>query len=410
MSAPRHTGRGAGFSMVELMVALVIGMLALMFATRIVLTGEQNKQASLGGSDAMQNGMLAMFSISSDISQAGFGLNDPIIVGCNTVFTDSSGYQLAEVTRGGAPIRPLASAVIVSNGALPDSVSLYSGTSLTGTGMLQVNQYAGGGQINVSSVPFGFAQNDVLVVANNNHNDATRCAMTQVTSNPATLPTTPGAQQYLRIDGTGRFTAGNLHGLTFPANNNTRVFNLGPARDLAFHTWSISNGHLKLRSTNLTGSLLDPLGSTVIDNVVSIKAQYGLDMRPPVNLPSDCTAATPGRFCPADGVIISQWSSTMIDADGNGVAGGHEDYQRIVALRVAVVARSRSPDKPDATGNCTTTTVAPVVFGTRVPQNVAAVPITLNVAVAGDPVSWTCYRYRAFETVVPLRNSGFRSN
>lgn len=408
MSAPRHTGGGAGFSLVELMVALVIGMLALMFATRIVLTGEQNKQASLGGSDAMQNGMLAMFSISSDAGQAGYGLNDKIVTGCNTRFTDSSGFALAEVTRGGTPITPLAAAVIVSNGALPDQLSLYSGTSLTGTGMLQVSQYTGGGQINVGIVPYGFAQNDVLIVASNDHADATQCAITQITSNPAALPASP-AQQYLRIDGTGRFTAGNLFGLSFPPNNGTRVINLGPAKDLSFHTWSVENGLLKLRSTNLVGSSAGS-GATVIDNVVSIKAQYGLDMRPGVNTPSDCTASTTGRFCPADGMIISQWSSTMIDADGNGVAGGHEDYQRIAALRLAVVARSRSPEKPDAAGNCTTTTVAPTVFGTRVPQNVAAVPITLDVAVAGDPISWTCYRYRAFETVVPLRNSGFRSN
>lgn len=409
MSAPRQTGYGAGFSLVELMVALVIGMLALMFATRIVLTGEQNKQASLGGSDAMQNGMLAMFSISSDASQAGFGLNDPIVAGCDTMFTDSSGYQLAGVTRGGATIRPLAAAVIESNGTAPDRLSLYSGTSLTGTGMLQVNQYSGGGQITVGIVPFGFSQNDVLIVANNTASDATRCAITQITSNPSALPVPP-AQQYLRIDGTGRFTAGNLFGLSFPPNNGTRVFNLGPAKDLGFHTWSVVTGQLKLRSTKLIGSLVDAAGSTVIDNVVSIKAQYGLDMRPGVNTPADCTATTTGRFCPADGMIISQWSSTMIDADGNGVAGGHEDYQRIAAVRLAVVARSRSPEKPNAAGTCTTTTVAPTVFSTRVPQNVAAVPIVLDVAVAGDPVSWTCYRYRAFETVVPLRNSGFRSN
>jgi type IV pilus assembly protein PilW len=39
---------------------------------------------------------------------------------------------------------------------------------------------------------------------------------------------------------------------------------------------------------------------------------------------------------------------------------------------------------------------------------VAAVPVTVNVAVTGDPVDWHCYRYRVFETIVPFRNASWR--
>jgi type IV pilus assembly protein PilW len=28
--------------------------------------------------------------------------------------------------------------------------------------------------------------------------------------------------------------------------------------------------------------------------------------------------------------------------------------------------------------------------------------------VAGDPLGWQCYRYRVFETIVTLRNAGWR--
>ena len=42
------------------------------------------------------------------------------------------------------------------------------------------------------------------------------------------------------------------------------------------------------------------------------------------------------------------------------------------------------------------------------PAGVAAVPVTVALDVANDPISWTCYRYRAFETIVPIRNSGWR--
>jgi type IV pilus assembly protein PilW len=30
------------------------------------------------------------------------------------------------------------------------------------------------------------------------------------------------------------------------------------------------------------------------------------------------------------------------------------------------------------------------------------------VAVAGDTVDWKCYRYRVFNTIVPMRNSAWR--
>uniref|UniRef100_UPI0028B1148F PilW family protein n=1 Tax=Massilia oculi TaxID=945844 RepID=UPI0028B1148F len=75
--------RARGFSLVELMVSVVIGLLAILFATRIMTDGERNKDAAMGGSDSMQNGMLAMFQISADAEQAGFGLNDPLVTGCN---------------------------------------------------------------------------------------------------------------------------------------------------------------------------------------------------------------------------------------------------------------------------------------------------------------------------------------
>ena len=81
--------RQRGFSIVELMVAVVIGMLALLFATRMVTTGEKARQAALTGSDSMQNGMLALYSLSNDASDAGWGLNDTMLAGCDTVFADS---------------------------------------------------------------------------------------------------------------------------------------------------------------------------------------------------------------------------------------------------------------------------------------------------------------------------------
>jgi type IV pilus assembly protein PilW len=99
----------------------------------------------------------------------------------------------------------------------------------------------------------------------------------------------------------------------------------------------------------------------------------------------------------------------MINADGDAVTGSPGDYQRVAAVRVAVVARSKVPEKPSAaTGQCSATTEKPVVFASASPASVTAVPVTVEVAQANDSISWKCYRYRAFETIIPIRNAGWR--
>jgi type IV pilus assembly protein PilW len=382
--------RARGFSLVELLVAVAVGMLALAFATRLVAGAETSKQGSLGGSDAMQNGMMAMFSMSNDAAQAGWGLNDPLVTGCDTVFRDSQGYALPAVARGAVSVTPLAAAVIEDGGSAPDRISFFGGTSMSGTGSMRVTANTSGPNLSVDRVPFGFARGDAIVIAPETAG-ATRCALAVLTDDPAALAPPPAAQVLVAAAG-GRYNDNNF-GVDFRGNQ-SRLFNLGPAARLAFHTWSVQGGFLRLRATDLAGS--ETRGSQVADNIVSIKAQYGLDMR------------VGAAFLPERGMVVSRWSSGMPDADSDGVAGGAGDYQRIAALRVAVVARSRAPERPRPGQSCAATTAQPVVFAGESLEGVDPVPVTLDVAVAGDTVNWQCYRYRVFETIIPLRNSGWR--
>jgi len=378
----------SGFSLVELLVSVVVGLLAIMFATRLMLGGEQNRSAAVGGSDAMQNGMLALFSIQNDAGQAGWGLNDDLINGCNTLMADTQGFTLAGATRNGAAITPLTAAVIVNGGTRSDTLTLYSGSGPAGVGSVRVyNNYASGTTIGTDTQkPFAFNQGDVIVVAPEPVGG--NCSLAQLSSEPTT--------QNLAI-ATGnafRFNSGGLAAGAYTAGQ-ARVFNLGRGAKLAFHTWSVSNGVLLLRATDLAGTARTP--QSVIGNVVAIKAQYGFDTR---------AAAV---FDPKQGMQVTRWSNTMIDADGDTVAGDPGDFQRVAALRIAVVARSGMPDKPTAGGTtCAATPAAQTVFNTAAPAGVAAVPVTVALDATGETVSWTCYRYRVFETIVPIRNAGWR--
>jgi len=87
-----------------------------------------------------------------------------------------------------------------------------------------------------------------------------------------------------------------------------------------------------------------------------------------------------------------------------GNLGSAGDWLNVVAVRIAIVARSREVDKPATGGTtCTTTTVAPLVF-----DQPAGTGLPVTVTVAGDTADWTCYRYRVFESVIPLRNVAWR--
>ncbi|MDB5960267.1 MAG: hypothetical protein JWP59_1561 [Massilia sp.] len=385
--------RAGGFSLVELLVSVVIGLLALGFATRMVVNGENSKQAAAGGSDAMQNGVVALFSIERELAQAGWGLNDPIVAGCDTRFYDAAGYALLTAPRGTATVSPLASVVIQSNSAGSDVVSINAGSSYSSTGMALVNSNyaANDGVIDIDRRPYGFngtstvpAGGDVIVVAPDAVGSK-RCAMGMVSK--AIEPIGPAAtvqyQLQIAAGGNNRFNSGSL-GVAYPSLQ-ARVFNLGPAANLSFHTWSVSQGFLQLRATNLAGASANP--ATVTDNIVLLKAQYGLDRR------------VGDAFNPELGMQVTSWSGTMPDADNDGTAGSAGDYARIAAVRIAVVARSRNPEKPSAaTGQCTATTTLPSIFGAAAP----------TVAVTGDIVPWQCYRYRVFENIVPIRNSAWR--
>jgi type IV pilus assembly protein PilW len=402
MRQPNNKRRPAGFSVVELMVSVVIGMLALLFATRLVVTGETNKEAALGGSDSMQNGMLALYSMSSDAGQAGWGLNDTLVNGCNTSLTDSAGYQLASINVGGVAVTPLTAVLIQSNGANPDQISMYTGSSAGAVGSLKSTSAIAQGATTIATPtksPYGFAPGDVLVVAPEPATAANpNCSVVQMSG---LLPPTNDDTLVVAAGGALRFNGAGV-GNAYTASG-ARVFNLGPQNRLAFHTWSLNNGVLRLRATDLAGASAQP--ASVIDNIVSIKAQYGFDTRVVAGVYNPAAPLPTGG---GNGMVVTQWSGPMLDADGDGITGGPADFQRTVAVRLSVVARSKRSEKPDSSGACSATTALPTVFAAAAPANVPAVPMTVNVAVAGDPIDWKCYRYRVFETIVPLRNSQWR--
>src|SRR5690606_6847489 len=64
-----------GFSLVELMISIVIGLITLLVVTQVLVTSTERKRASVGGTDSLLNATLGLYTLERDIKNAGFGLN-----------------------------------------------------------------------------------------------------------------------------------------------------------------------------------------------------------------------------------------------------------------------------------------------------------------------------------------------
>jgi len=64
-----------GFSLPEIMIGMVIGMLGIVIIMQMSSLFENQKRTTSGGDDAQNNGAIALFGLSRDIKQAGYGFS-----------------------------------------------------------------------------------------------------------------------------------------------------------------------------------------------------------------------------------------------------------------------------------------------------------------------------------------------
>ncbi|HUX92085.1 MAG TPA: PilW family protein [Gallionellaceae bacterium] len=361
--------RNSGFSLVEIMVGMVISLLSVVIILQVFAAFEGQKRTTTGGADAQTNGAIALFTVERDVRMAGYGFSNPGILGC----VINSYYN-------GAPLPTFSLApVTITNGAggLPDSISILA--SSKGSGSLPARITS---SLPPVAAPFdlntnlGIAVNDLLIA----FQPGLPCTLLQVTNIPPGSTTKidhQGGSQSLwnptGIDATNLYPPGGY-------TNRAMLFNLGQVIN---HTYSL-DAQNNLLFTDYSSQTNTSVVQSLMPDIVNMQAQYGFDRR--VGPQTDAQVSANG------------WQDNMIDADGDGVVGNPGDIARIYGVRLAVVARSGQQEKVNpASGLCDTTTTAPTwLDGTAI--DVSRHPDgTAN-------ADWKCYRYKTFETIIPLRN------
>jgi type IV pilus assembly protein PilW len=344
--------QSAGFSLIELMIGMTLGLLSVIIIMQVMSLFEAQRRSTTGSADAQTNGGIALFSIVRDAQLAGFGLL-PV--------TDSA-LECTTVTYGGTgvtSISPVGITQVAATGTTPatDTVTFRYASSQMGGAISQITAMAGA----VASVGsnLGCAVNDMVLVSS-----GSSCAISQATAVSTAAPyTVTLSNTTLAAAGANLACLGNWNEVTYAVNTATG----------------------NLDRTVIVNGVSTTTPSVV--GVVNLQAQYGI-------------AAT------SNSNQITQW----VDASGGTWAAPTvANRNRIKAVRVAVVARNDRLEPSPVSAACSSTTVAsPAPTGvcawaatTTFDGNVWTAP---TIDLSPGNANWSRYRYRVFETIIPLRN------
>jgi type IV pilus assembly protein PilW len=409
--ANRHPSLAAGFSLVEVMVAMVIGLLGILVMTQVFSIFEGQRRTTSGGSDAITGGAIALNGVQRDIQQSGWGIGALQLIGCRVTGLNSG-------TAVELPLVPVTinSALIPAGDPNTDTLLIVAGNS-NGTVEGDIIKAAIGVAPNFGytlTSPSVFAVGD-RVVSIQNQLQPTPCVRALTTVTGASTATTTFIDLVEPV-------ASTVQG--------PRLFNLGPRPKV--QAYAVRNG--KLTVCDYTDPAKDcgaactaadsPAGTTVggscnaswlqiASDIVSLRAQYGRDTTD--GNPLDPTISMDGVADVWDRTVATSLTPVSTIATANTNACG---LVRVSAIRLALVARSTQPEKAPGGVNVTAAAPLPTLAWALdwAGSNPAAVAVNATNAAAvridltltrPDTTTWPTwadFRYKVFETTVPIRN------
>ncbi len=361
--------RQDGFGLIDMMVGVVIALVALLVIFGVFAVSEQHKRNTTAIGEAQVNGLLSSFTMGLQLANSGNAVAASI---ADLAACDDQAAEPDPVKRYAKSWRPLP-IMIIDGGAAdkPDRFTVtYSTTSTIVSPALVVG--ASPGKYVVQSPTgihprLGGQRKDLLIAIRNAPFGATgecKGARADAVVDSGDPSCTWGVGGCVEVSYTGGLTAGAT-----PYS----VFNMGPADDVQKVLYDLDDP-LKpsvLRSTQLIddlGQLANGGPNPIASNVVNMKLQYGID--------------TDG-----DGLLDTWVSATGPWGPAALMSASPQTIKQIKAVRIGIIVRSDQFDKEfqqDVAWSMFDGTYAGTFAQSAMP-----------------PGNW---RYRVYETVLPLRN------
>lgn len=378
----------AGFSLVEIMVGMTIGLITVLVVSQVMQVAEARKRSSTSGADALVNATLGLYTIERDARNAGYGM---------TTVRNSLGCEIRASHAGEPRDFTLVPARITDGAAgAPDQVQFMASNKngVTLPVRISVDHPKTAANFFVES-DLGVQEGDMMIAVPSVMNTATPpttwCSVFQVTGTGGPGGGGGGGGGGGNGGGGGQGQNQVLHNSgqsdwNQPGNSifpnagyvaGDYVINLGSFLD---HTYSITDkGFLRLSDYKmLTG---DTDERDLYPNIVQLQAVYGKDTTVPMDN------------------IVDVWNATAPATPA--------EWRQVIAVRVALVARTPTPEPGVVTldGNapastCNSATPHPAAVCWRPDPNGNGVTINVN-----STPNWQRYRFRVLETTVPLRNT-----
>jgi type IV pilus assembly protein PilW len=346
--------RQAGFSLIELMVGLVIGLLATLVVMQVFANFEGQKRSTTGNADAQINGSIALFTMQRDIQSAGFGL--PVVDTQNSPLRCNPSVTVDHDGNAATPVIDMFPISITDGGTLSDSIIVRYATdgAVAKAGLpVKIDLPAPAPDVGVEN-NFGCNNGDVVLISS-----GAACAMTRVNDTNLAADTT-----HITLVS----AAGASVGASLSCMGRWNQF-----------TYVIANNQLQRNDATSTTA------TPIVSEIVSMQAQYGI-------------SAT------ADSNQITQWVSATAPWATPSVA----DRNRIKAVHVVIVARNGLQEKDNVTNTCTTAkgtlNNGPCAWDDAdLPSAAPAIDLSAD-------ANWQRYRYRAYDTIIPIRNMIWAKN
>jgi type IV pilus assembly protein PilW len=345
----------------------------------------------------MVSGSLAMFRLERDLRLAGFGFGNAAELGCAVNF-----YDLGPPVRTGTTFPLVAVQIGAGAGGTATITVLYGSTEgawpdrFFGTSASGAQPYTAASSTNATmeiGALGGMQQGDLVILAQGPIEGPYACDLVEITN---TLVGDRRTFQFVEGTNYTHFYTGasvaprydNPVGVPAATGTTGRVYVLGPRPQR--HIWQIINGRTlgysnDLPTYSVSGTpgayvvAYDVAGATteIADNIVNLQAQYGVATPPGSAASATCTP-----------VANPTWTA---------VAPVAACQPFVWAVRVALLARSDQSEK-------TAVTATPPTWagGSFSMLNLDGSSQTSNPT--NPNLNWRNYRYKVFESMIPLKN------
>jgi len=393
MQSWRHTRprRQRGFSLVELMVAIAVGMVLTLAVFGVLAMAEGRKRVTTGLNDLEQSGNLALYQLDQWVRSAGSGFAGTAVVdksayGCLLRATSKDGQTLpresalpapfADVDpdgKGGFPLLPV---MILPDATTPgasgntsDALVVMAGASSMGGAGLSMTADPSSDELSFSNT-LPFAAEDLLLMVD--PSVGSTCLVTQVQSKSTTSVSLGGdfhASEVgdTSVSGSFKRDSGVVLPLGSPSTNPPQFLLVGVGDNNTLYSYDL---------LQLAGS--DSSLQARADGVFEMHALYGVDTSGDGKIDSWVTGDDKSDYAVAKLIAGTAAAQTLI--------------KRIKAIRVGLILRTTLPEKSAA--------------DTSTPKSLTLFPDL-------DGVSFTRkldsteqqYRYRTMEATLVLRNN-----